>query len=523
MYKVSGTCKRGTRKIMLNVHGFTKIPQLLCKSMYVRYMYKISINMGCLVRNHRLFLLLVLLSTVAAVIFYHWLNVRDTSMKLIRQDPSTSQVGIHSSPSHKITKDMNGFVTALRYSGQQGSGIKALKSLQCWASTLSVPMLILEPTIASGILVSDITSTGTSNNSSHITLTNLFDTSFFNKVASENNLAQLTTRDYFFEHASKKIMLVLMDWVSRSVPEEERQVKVLWPEITRTRSNQCLDPQKAPSGWRKYTRSFSMEAGYCIVKVVQAPFSPARRKIFSQEEARDAIYGSWLPNEVTTVFTLWREGWYTPMTSKSTTISDCPTPNLYKPSKKIVDRVKWYEHQILGGKATLSIMFRLERMVEFLHESHQMDVDKCLTEVIKLSDTIRKQHDTKFSKPFVTLDFGDSGSTSWATTTSHFGLNLTDLIAKTKKTLSTIFKGEWSYKTWEATLNHAAEGNTNPGYIAALQRTIASRSKCLILVGGGHFQSIALNDYLQDHPNKSQQCVHFVCAKAYLTKLNDGA
>ena len=478
-------------------------------------------DMGRLVRNRRLFLLLVVFSTVAAVLFYQWLNVRDTTMESIKQDPLTSQPGIHSSTSHKITKDMKeGFVTVLRYSGQQGSGIKALKSLQCWASTLSVPMIILEPTIVSGALVSDITSTGTSNNSSHITLNNLWDTSFFNKVARENNLAQLATRDYFFEHASKKIVLVLMEWATRSVPEKERQVKVLWPEITHTRSNQCLDPQKAPSGWHKHIRSFSMEAGYCIVKVVQAPFSAARRKIFSQEEARDAIYGSWSPIEVTTVFTLWREGWYTPLTSNTTNIPECPTTNLYKPSQKILDRVKWYERQFLGGKAALSIMFRLERMVEFLHGSHQMDIDKCLTEVIALSDTVGKQHDPKFSKPFVTLDFGDSGSISWATTTSHFGLNLTDLIAKTKKTLSTIFNGEWSYKTWESNLNHAAEGNTNPGYIAALQRTIASRSKCLILVGGGHFQSIALNDYLRDHPDKSQQCVHFVCAKAYLTKLN---
>ncbi len=153
------------------------------------YTYKLNVHMGCLVRNHRLFLLLVVFSTVAAVLFYQWLNVRDTTMESIKQDHLTSQLGIHSSTSHKITKDMKeGFVTALRYSGQQGSGIKALKSLQCWASTLSVPMIILEPTIANGVLVSDITSTGTSNNSSHITLTNLFDTSFFNKVARENNL-----------------------------------------------------------------------------------------------------------------------------------------------------------------------------------------------------------------------------------------------------------------------------------------------------------------------------------------------
>ena len=38
-----------------------------------------------------------------------------------------------------------GFVVVLKTSGQQGSAINAIKSLQCWAGTLSVPMNILEP------------------------------------------------------------------------------------------------------------------------------------------------------------------------------------------------------------------------------------------------------------------------------------------------------------------------------------------------------------------------------------------
>ena len=55
-------------------------------------------------------------------------------------------------------------------------------------------------------------------------------------------------------------------------------------------------------------------------------------------------------------------------------------------------------------------------------------------------------------------------------------------------------------------------------YIAALQRTIASRSDCLLLFGRGNFQEVALSAYLRNHPNKVTRCVHIVCASRSLRK-----
>ena len=54
-------------------------------------------------------------------------------------------------------------------------------------------------------------------------------------------------------------------------------------------------------------------------------------------------------------------------------------------------------------------------------------------------------------------------------------------------------------------------GITDLGYVAAIQRTIASRADCLVLVGGGHFLKLALGDYLKFHPNHSSWCIHTVC------------
>ena len=43
-------------------------------------------------------------------------------------------------------------ITALRYAGQQGAGINALASLQCWAGHTGLPMSILEPIISGTII-----------------------------------------------------------------------------------------------------------------------------------------------------------------------------------------------------------------------------------------------------------------------------------------------------------------------------------------------------------------------------------
>lgn len=457
--------------------------------------------------------MLVLLSSTVATLYYYGFTVKETVVKSIRQDLSNLPQIVSSNSQESSTDRDEGFMTAIRYSGQQGSGIKALKSLQCFAGTLGTPMNILEPTIIHGTLVADLTSV--ESNSSHIKISSLFDIGYINKLASENGLAHLTATEHFFSHAPKKIVLVIMKWVSRSIPESERNMEIIWPDMTNIQLNKCLDTRNSPNEVvHKHVARLSTD--YCIIKVVQAPFSPARKRIFSQEEARNVIYGKLLLSEVITVFSLWREGWFCPPTNNNENILECPTLDLYKPSQAILGQAKWYENEYLGGEATVSIMFRLERMVEFLHDSPHMDSEKCLAQVVHITNEIRAGH-SQFNKPFLTLDFGDSGSTSWANTVSHFALNITDLINKTKKTISKLFTEEWSLKTWESGFINAAEGNTNPGYIAALQRVIASRSKCLILVGGGHFQSIAVNDYLRYRPDSSQQCVHFVCAKEYLT------
>ena len=55
-------------------------------------------------------------------------------------------------------------------------------------------------------------------------------------------------------------------------------------------------------------------------------------------------------------------------------------------------------------------------------------------------------------------------------------------------------------------------GIDDPVYVAQIQRTIAAKSDCLVLVGGvSMFQKAAITFHKSLHPNPKEQCIIFHC------------
>ena len=115
----------------------------------------------------------------------------------------------------------------------------------------------------------------------------------------------------------------------------------------------------------------------------------------------------------------------------------------------------------------------------------------------------------------VTLDIysymGKFGSGVWSDLETKHGVDVDGLKEKSKELLNSLFDNQLGLYEWEESFTQATNGIENSGYIAALQRTLASRTKCLILVGGGTFQDLALKDYLRIHPKREDWCVKLVC------------
>ena len=69
-----------------------------------------------------------------------------------------------------------GYVVTLRYTGQQGTGIQALMSLQCFIGSLNLSMYILEPSMTRTSFGSSISQI---HNSSSLKFSDMFDVTHF--------------------------------------------------------------------------------------------------------------------------------------------------------------------------------------------------------------------------------------------------------------------------------------------------------------------------------------------------------
>ena len=239
----------------------------------------------------------------------------------------------------------------------------------------------------------------------------------------------------------------------------------------------------------------------------------------SVENLQELIYGSRSPQDVTVVFDYWKTPWY--FNNRNMIVDPNTCENIGKASNKeqfiqsqklVSDSIR-YEQQFLNSSNDVAVMIRIERMKAFLKNQTSTNAgakwtyDSCLQEALKVTKEYLSS-----GLPMITLDVGTFGS--------KVIKGAEDMTEKSKLFLDRASDGKWTFEEWETSFTRAASSDVeNSGYIAALQRTLASRAKCLVLAGGGNFQTLALWDYLRNHPNKEERCVHHVCA-IYEDNLN---
>ena len=121
----------------------------------------------------------------------------------------------------------------------------------------------------------------------------------------------------------------------------------------------------------------------------------------------------------------------------------------------------------------------------------------CLTRGVDWLHAIMNQ--THLSSVFVGMDIGKYGSTTLKDLTQSYILNLSEIFLQT-----TYGTSEMNIANWEKTFQGMSQSEV-PGYVAFLQKTIATRGKCLLLLGYGSFQNHALKLYVQQH-QRSEYC-----------------
>jgi len=256
-----------------------------------------------------------------------------------------------------------------------------------------------------------------------------------------------------------------------------------------------LEGEECHTGASNWIVKLLVKKGYCVVEVV----SVSSKKLTAQS-FRD-IVGKWANTSVTVVFSKfgpWFKG-------KSGVRCRGVTNSQYHPSFRVLNDAEHYEQLYLEAGNPAAVMLRCEHV---LGHTRQFNLSKCLHDVLGV--TRRVQGNTHNRIPMVALDFGRYGSNTWQWFIAD---NATKAAGKrmAKEMLQVLLHNKMSFEEWEGTFSVATGNNTNPGYVAAVQRAIASRAKCLILMGGGDFQESVLRDYLTIHFKEETLCVHLIC------------
>lgn len=165
------------------------------------------------------------------------------------------------------------------------------------------------------------------------------------------------------------------------------------------------------------------------------------------------------------------------------------------PSQRLVREASYYSTKYLGSRPYASILVRVERIVLHNHRN----ISECGEEVLSILQALIK--DRHIEDYFLGMDVGKFGSS---------GSVLNNLQPQGETIFNQIYRDKWSFRDWENSFTQTSS-NINPAYIANLQRTIAAKGACMLMVGDGGFQGQARQLYSKYHPDPRSWCVYKVC------------
>lgn len=407
----------------------------------------------------------------------------------------------------RVHSNGKGYVLNLGYVGQQASAEHGLVLQQCWLGALNLNMHIVEPflihTTYQGYPPCQV------NVSEALSFSDLHDLETYNNVSRSRGFVQLATWREFLNNS----------------PRRGIYVEFIDSEYSTTKCTELYG--HCCKLTRNERTEFLFQKGFCIVRIVE--LSRKYHSSLYNKTMLDLIFGFWKPEEVTLVFNSWRQAngaTKSPLCEK--VFRKEAMSALMLPNKQLLSEATSYQEMYLGGVAKLTVMIRAERVIEQSAEGghaviamqkkaeRKAHLDGCFATLIK---KVRELQTTR--KPFVTTDIGKFASTSWRRILSELNYSTEErehVFSLTRRVVATLSND--TLNKWEETFKASTPSRfwNSAGYIAALQRTIASMGECLVLFGGGNFQEVTLSAYIQNHPNRSSRCVRIVCASRELRR-----
>lgn len=425
-----------------------------------------------------------------------------------------------------------GYLLTLRYAGQQTMASCGLLSQQCWLSSFSLPVDIVEPFIWSSHL-GHLESwwINSSVTDPPLRYRDLYNLNHFNLKSYRADSSVLKSWEDFLKNAPRDIIAVTLHHVhiencianARNTQVNCRGGAVDHDTIAKFTSG-CVQGHDMT----KATDYLSKEHGFRLAKEVCFNCENFPEEGFSPEMFTDLVLHDYDPGNVSIIFNTWKYSiMMTPDCKENSHCFQCRSfsPNtddsmssLLQPSWKLKKDARYYVSKMLKYPSTselsVAVMIRLEWLL--IHLKSKESFFKCFSRLEEKFKKVRAATSPE-SLPFVAMDIGEYGSDTMNKTYRHNDfIDSNEALNKTKSLLSRMYSNYWDYSDWERSFQVLAAKRTSArtGYVAAVQREIASHARCLIVMGGGHFQMLALEQYYRHHDPETR-CVHRIVGCGY--------
>ena len=390
-----------------------------------------------------------------------------------------------------------GYVLSLSYKDQIASSSNRIVSLQCWAKQWN--MLVVSPfvngTFFRGPLQKDLPTATT------MKYGDIFNISKWNAYAKQQSLAPFIPWEDFLHSAPRNVILIQ---IVHKAYVKSRCLKSIFS------SNEC-NFLLLRDFWSRILapHRFRILKEVCIdLNLYTEP-----KHYLTLQDFNAFVWGNYSeysPNSVSLVWNEWRGIRHnrhrdardlmvcgvdinTPKCLSYTARSRKMAYKLLSPNSRVFHDAEAYASKYLNQSANyIAVMVRWERA------GPHLQIHSTIAEQVKYW---QRQNDAPGI--FLATDVGKYGSNTFGL--SKLVPDTVDLIGSTEELLKMLFGEPIRLEDYNRRFEDISN-STHPTYLAQLQRVIAAKARCLLMIGGGNFQQQAGNLYRELHANQSTQC-----------------
>ena len=371
-----------------------------------------------------------------------------------------------------------GYLLPLKASDQLTGAAMNVLSVQCLASKLSPKLVVVEPFVNDTFLgavltVEDRESFDRKNN---LKMSDIYDIDTWNKVSDRYHYNRLAMWEKFIHDAPQDVILVENQW-------------------------------KYDCDLNALKKTYSVFFDIFNFKVVRtACLNFKKLGEINAGQFKDIVYGEYDPGQVTVIINrLPGMGgigkWSSAVESKACSkgLFGGVVINEMVPSQRIKrDAEKYIKHYFGGHTEYISLMVRAEHRMNTAKPSTINETIKAIfQETHQQWSEIRNRRNIRAT--FLGMDVGKYGCIKLSLSSYEYAKELN---TEVHMFFDNLYNGSMSYTEWEESFQRVSgveSGLGIRGYVAILQKEIASRGRCLIIIGGGSFQQSVASLYKQAH------------------------